>query len=330
MFNSKIILITGGSGGIGKTTAILFAQKGADIVITYKDNKDGADEVVNKIKELGQKAIAIQANLINENEAKKVVEKAIEEFGKIDVLVNNAGRYIDGDEWNGASDIWVKSLGQNLVSVMNISKYVVEIFQKQNSGVMINIASHLGIKGDMFSLSYSAAKAGVINITQSYAKLLSPFGRANSVSPGATNAGYWLIAPKEELEAKLASRPNHKSKLNCNTEIEEINFDLWWDKIIISDKDSLFSRGDIIKEIANKDGGAHIDKEKKLSDEYAKLTRQNSVGWKVDYGEEKEDLPDVHLFTIRQIAYEVIISLGKTFPYLSTQFEDYNKHINIQ
>ena len=210
MFKNKIILITGGSSGIGKTTALMFAQKGADIVITYKDNKEGADEVVNKIKELGQKAISIRADLINEDEAKKVVDKTIEEFSKIDALVNNAGRYIDGDEWNGTSDIWVKSLEQNLVSVMNVTKYVIEIFQKQNSGVIINIASHLGMKGNPFSLSYGAAKAGVINVTQAYAKLLSPFGRVNSVSPGATNAGYWLIAPKEELEAKLASRLNHK------------------------------------------------------------------------------------------------------------------------
>jgi 3-oxoacyl-[acyl-carrier protein] reductase len=210
MFKNKIILITGGSSGIGKITALMFAEKGADIVITYKDNKIGADEVINKIKEFGQKVIAIKADLINEIEAKNIVDKAIEEFGKIDVLVNNAGRYIDGDEWNGTSDIWVKSLEQNLVSVMNVSKYIIEVFQKQNSGVMINVASHLGTEGNPFSLSYGAAKAGVINITQAYAKLLSPFGRVNSVSPGATNAGYWLIAPKEELEAKLASRLNHK------------------------------------------------------------------------------------------------------------------------
>lgn len=210
MFNSKIVLITGGSSGIGKATALIFAKKSADIAITYKNNKTGADEVVKIIKELGQKAISIQADLINENEAKSVVSKVIEEFGKIDVLVNNAGRYIDGDEWNGVSDIWVKSLKQNLVSVMSVSKYVIEVFKKQNSGVMINVSSHMGSKGDPLSLSYAASKAGVINITQAYAKLLFPFGRANSVSPGATNAGYWLTAPKEEIEAKLASRSNHK------------------------------------------------------------------------------------------------------------------------
>jgi 3-oxoacyl-[acyl-carrier protein] reductase len=198
----KIVLITGGSSGIGKATALMFAKSGANIVFTYKTNKNEADEVVNEIESLGQKVIAIQANLINEIEAKKVVDETIKEFGKIDVLVNNAGRYISGDEWNGSSDIWVKSLQQNLVSVMNVSKYVIEIFQKQKSGVMINIASRYSTDGQPDSLAYSASKAGVVNITQAYAKLLAPFCRVNAISPSAVKAGYWLRASKEEVEAQ--------------------------------------------------------------------------------------------------------------------------------
>jgi len=210
MSNLKSVLITGGSSGIGETTALMFAQNGADIAITYKNNKDGAESVVEKAKKLGVSAITIQADLINENEAKNVVEKVVKEFGKIDVLVNNAGRYVDGDEWNGTSDTWVKSLQQNLVSMMNISKYVVEQFQKQKSGVMVNIASVHGIESQPDAISYAAAKAGVINITQTYAKLLSHFGRANSVSPDSTRAGYWLTAPKNELKERIESMQSHK------------------------------------------------------------------------------------------------------------------------
>ena len=210
MFKNKNILITGGSSGIGEATALMFAQNGADIAITYRSNKEGANEVVKKIKKLGRKAIAIQANLINEGEAKNVVSETLKEFGKIDILVNNAGRYIDGDEWNGSSDIWLESLQQNLLSMMNVSKYVIEIFQKQNKGIMVNIASRHGLDGQYDAISYAAAKAGVINITQAYAKLLSPFGRANSISPSATNAGYWLTASKKEVEETLANKPSHK------------------------------------------------------------------------------------------------------------------------
>jgi len=203
MFKNKIILITGGSSGIGEATALLFAKNGADVALTYKSNKNGAEEVVKKIKELGCKAIAIRANLIKERQARKAVEKTVKEFGKIDILVNNAGRYIDGDEWNGTAKIWIKSLEQNLVSVMSVSKYVIGVFQRQKSGVMINVSSRYSFEGQYDSLSYAAAKAGVVNITQGYAKLLAQFGgRANAVSPSAVRAGYWLTAPKEELEKK--------------------------------------------------------------------------------------------------------------------------------
>jgi len=207
MFKDKVVLVTGGSSGIGMVTALLFAQKGADIAISYMDNKQGADDVVLKIKNLGRKAIAIKSDLAKDKDAKQLVERVIKDFKKIDVLVNNAGRYIDGDEWNMKSETWLKSLKQNLVSVMSVSKYVTEFFVKQRSGVIVNVSSKHGVFGHADSISYGAAKAGVINVTQSYSKLLSSFGgRANSVSPGAVMAGYWLTAPEDELKAKLAEK----------------------------------------------------------------------------------------------------------------------------
>lgn len=199
---NKIVIITGGSSGIGATTALLFAEQGANIVFTYKKNKKGSEQTKNKIKDLGVKVLTIKADLTSEKDAKKVVKETIKEFGRIDILVNNAGRYIDGDEWNGSSKIWIKSLEQNLVSMMSVSKYAIEVFQKQKSGVIINVASRHAKEGQFDAISYGAAKAGVVNITQAYAKLLAPFGRANSVSPTATRAGYWLTAPKEELKMK--------------------------------------------------------------------------------------------------------------------------------
>jgi len=210
MFKNKVVIVTGASSGIGAETALAFARKGANVVITYKENKTGADEISEKILALGSKTLVLQADLMLESDAKNVVEKTKQEFGKLDILVNNAGRYIDGDEWNGNADIWTKSLQQNLVSVMSMSKYVIEIFQQQKSGVIVNISSRYCADGQYDALAYAAAKAGVVNITQAYAKLLAPFGRANTVSPGAVNTGYWLRAPKEELEKNLANIPSGK------------------------------------------------------------------------------------------------------------------------
>lgn len=210
MFKDKVVVVTGASSGIGKETALMFAKEGANVVITYKENAAGAKEVAEQITALGSRALVVQADLINESEAKNVIEKTTQEFGRLDVLVNNAGRYIDGDEWNGTAEIWTKSLLQNLVSVMNMSKYAIEIFQEQKSGVIVSIAGRYSLDGQYDALAYAAAKAGVANVTQAYAKLLAPFGRANAVSPGAVNTGYWLTAPKEELEKNLVNIPSGK------------------------------------------------------------------------------------------------------------------------
>lgn len=206
----KVVLITGGSSGIGAETAKLFAEDGYSVAISYNTNKEGANKVVAEITENGGTAISFQAELSTEESAKQLVEFVHKEFGRIDVLVNNAGRYIDGDEWDGTVDTWMQTLAQNLVSVMNVSKYCIPIFEKQQSGVMVNVGSRLGLSGSHEELAYGASKAGVVNITQGYAKLLAPYGRANSVSPGAVNTGYWLTAPKDELEETLAHKPLKK------------------------------------------------------------------------------------------------------------------------
>lgn len=202
----KTVLITGGSSGIGAETAKLFAEGGYNVALIYNTNKEGADNVVSEITAKGIKAVAFQVELSKEESAEQLVGAVHKEFGQIEVLINNAGKYVNGDEWDGTEEIWSQTLAQDLISVMNVSKYVIQIFQKQQSGVMVNVASRLGLSGSHEELAYGAAKAGVINITQGYAKLLAPYWRANSVSPGAVNTGYWLTAPKEELEATLANK----------------------------------------------------------------------------------------------------------------------------
>lgn len=200
---NKVALITGGSSGIGQATALLFAKEGANIVISFKENKKGAESAVVELEKLGIEALAIQADLSKDSDAKELVEKTVEKFGQLDILVNNAGRYIDGDEWDGTADIWEESLKQSLISVMSTSKYATKVMQKQKSGVIVNVASRHSLFGQYDALAYAAAKAGVANITQASAKLLAPWGRANAVSPGAVRAGYWISAPREELEESI-------------------------------------------------------------------------------------------------------------------------------
>ena len=203
LLKDKIVLITVASSGVGMATALLCAIEGASIAFSYKQNKEGAEEVCKKLEKLGAKCSAFQADLSNDAEAKELVEKTLKQFGRIDVLVNNAGRYIGGDEWDGKSEVWHQSLGQSLVSVMSVSKYAIKHMQEKQLGVLVNVASRHSLFGQMDAISYASSKAGVVNITQAYAKLMAPWGRANAVSPGAVRAGYWKTAPQDELNENI-------------------------------------------------------------------------------------------------------------------------------
>jgi 3-oxoacyl-[acyl-carrier protein] reductase len=205
-FQNKVVLITGSSKGIGKATAILFAKEGAKVIINYSKSEKEANETLLQVKKLTD-AIVVKCDVSDEKQVEKMIKTIVQKFGRIDILVNNAGYYFDGDEWNGTSDIWEKTLKTNLISVMNVSKYVAQIFQKQKSGIIVNVSSSYSIRGHYESLTYAASKAGVVNVTQAYARLLSPYGRANAVSPRAVRAGYWLRAPKEELKETIAISP---------------------------------------------------------------------------------------------------------------------------
>lgn len=206
---NKVAIITGSSKGIGKATALLFAKEGAKVVVNYSKSKKEADEVVSQINKISE-AIAIKSDVSEEKQAKELISKTIDKFGKLDILVNNVGKYIDGDEWDGNSKVWKETLNHNLISAMNTSKYAIKIFQKQKSGVIVNISSRHSLSGSYEELAYAVSKSGIVSITQAYSKLLAPFGRANAVSPGATNAGYWLRAPKDELDAAISKMPNKK------------------------------------------------------------------------------------------------------------------------
>lgn len=199
MFKDNVVLVTGSSKGIGKATALSFAKEGAKVVVNYLKSKKEAEEVVTEIKKTTD-AISIKCDVSDEKQVKKMIATIMQKFGKLDILVNNVGNYIDGDEWNGSSEVWERTLKEDLISAMNTSKYAAEIFLKQKNGVIINVASRYSISGHYDAFAYAASKAGLVSITQSYAKLLAPNGRANAVSPWPVRAGYWLRASPEEFE----------------------------------------------------------------------------------------------------------------------------------
>jgi len=181
----QVVLITGGSRGIGAAATIMFAKAGTNVAITYQKNKKAADLVVKEIKQIGTKAIAIQGDVAKASDCKTIVSKTFQKFKRIDILVNNAGVWTDGPVGQMSEKIWDETINANLKGTFNMCKAVVPIMQKQKYGRIINISSTAGQRGEAFHSHYAASKGGIIAFTKSLGAELIPDGVwVNCVAPG--------------------------------------------------------------------------------------------------------------------------------------------------
>lgn len=185
MLEGKVALITGASRGIGKATAIKFAENGAAVIVNYHESKVAADSLVEQIESMGGKALAVKADVKNYNELKEMFNTIKERFGRLDILVNNAGVLKDGLIMMTSENDWENIINTNLKGVFNSIQIASKIMMKQGGGRIINVSSIVGTHGNAGQVVYSASKAGVIGITKSAAKELAPYGiSVNCVAPG--------------------------------------------------------------------------------------------------------------------------------------------------
>lgn len=185
LLEGKVALITGGSRGIGRATALLLAEQGADIVINYAGNKKAADEVCEAVKSIGRKVLAIQADVSKSDDVQKMVDEVVKEFSRIDILVNNAGITKDGLLMRMKDEDWSSVIDINLTGVYNCSKAVTKPMMKQRSGSIINMSSVVGVNGNVGQANYAAAKAGIIGFSKALAKELASRNiRVNAIAPG--------------------------------------------------------------------------------------------------------------------------------------------------
>lgn len=199
---NKVALITGSNRGMGKAIALLSAKEGAKVVINYIDFKEKADEVVNEIINSGSDAIAIQADVSNEEQVKNLINKAVEKFGSIDILINNAGIVFD-IPWNEKTvEQWQQTLGTNLIGMFLVCKYAVPHINE--GGRIINTSSTNGIYSTyQDSMDYDASKAGVISITRNLAEELAPKILVNSIAPGWVDTDMNKYLPKEVIQSEI-------------------------------------------------------------------------------------------------------------------------------
>jgi 3-oxoacyl-[acyl-carrier protein] reductase len=181
----RAAVVTGGGRGIGRGICLAFAKEGADVVVNYASKDQPAQEVVEMIKKMGRKAVAIKGNVAVKTEAEKIIQKAIENFGKIDILVNNAGvskpnmlYKMTEEQWNEVIDIQLKG---PFLCIQAAAKYMME----RKSGKIINVTSSAGLWGTKGQINYSSAKGGIVALTKSAARELAGYGiTVNVVQPG--------------------------------------------------------------------------------------------------------------------------------------------------
>ena len=186
--SEKLSLVTGGSRGIGKACAIELAKAGYDVVINYAGNVEAANKTVEEIKALGVDSAAYKFDVSNAEQVNAGIAEIVEKYGRIDVLVNNAGITRDGLFMRMSEENWNAVINTNLSSAFYVSQPVVKVMMKQRSGAIVNMASVVGVSGNAGQANYSAAKAGLIGLTKTLAKELGSRGiRVNAVAPGFIN-----------------------------------------------------------------------------------------------------------------------------------------------
>lgn len=185
MLRGKTALVTGASRGIGRDIALTLAEAGADVAVNYAGSEAKAEEVVDKIKAMGRRAFAVQANVASYKEVEAMVKRVTETFGRLDILVNNAGITRDNLLMRMKESEWDEVIETNLKGVFNGIKAVSRPMMRQRSGRIINLASVVGVAGNAGQANYTAAKAGVIGLTKTAAKELASRGiTVNAVAPG--------------------------------------------------------------------------------------------------------------------------------------------------
>ncbi|MEP0365576.1 MAG: 3-oxoacyl-[acyl-carrier-protein] reductase [Cyclobacteriaceae bacterium] len=185
LLEGKVALITGASKGIGRAVAIKYAQEGADVAFTYLSSVEKGEALTAELEAFGVKAKGYRSDASDFKAAHDLIEGVVADFGKLDILINNAGITRDNLLLRMTEEMWDEIMQVNLKSCFNTVKASSRMFMKQKSGSIINMSSVVGVKGNAGQANYAASKAGIIGFTKSIALELGSRGiRCNAIAPG--------------------------------------------------------------------------------------------------------------------------------------------------
>ncbi len=243
MGERKVALITGGTRGIGKEIAMELARNGFDIAANYRTKTDDMDEMQKQIETEGARCFFVQADVANFDSCKQMVETVEKEFGKIDVLVNNAGITKDGLIMRMKQEDFEAVIDVNLVGTFNVTKHAIPYMMKRHSGRIINISSVVGIAGNAGQTNYSASKAGIIGFTKSLAKEVASRNiLVNAVAPGFIDTDMTKVLSDNVKEGIYAQIP--LKRMGSSNEVAKV-------VKFLAGEDSTYITGQVL----NVDGG---------------------------------------------------------------------------
>ncbi|MEZ4912223.1 MAG: 3-oxoacyl-[acyl-carrier-protein] reductase [Saprospiraceae bacterium] len=217
----KVAIVTGGSAGLGKATMMKFAQEGA-IVINWDINTERGEALVAELSELGVKTEFYQVNTSDKVSVQSAADEVIKNFGRIDILVNNAGITRDATLLKMSDEQWQQVIDINLSGVYNCTRVIAPYMVQNGFGRIISISSVVGLYGNFGQTNYAAAKAGVIAMTQTWAKELGRKGvHANAVAPGFIHTEILNAMPEDVLEKMRSKVP--LQRLGTPEDIANVN-----------------------------------------------------------------------------------------------------------
>jgi len=208
----KVALVTGASRGMGAATARLLAANGAAVGVNYVTRPAAAEQVVKDIQRAGARAIAIQADVSDREQVQRMVDRALAEFGRLDVLINNAGGPAPGTIETVTEETWRKAIAVHLDGPFYCTRAAIPHMKKNGQGAIVNMASVAGLRGCQGNVAYQMVKCGIIAFTRGCARDLADYNiRVNCVSPGIIRTDFHAAMTEEQKKYNLAHRiPLHR------------------------------------------------------------------------------------------------------------------------
>ncbi|WP_347941995.1 3-oxoacyl-[acyl-carrier-protein] reductase [Peribacillus simplex] len=206
----KVAIITGASGAIGEATAKKFAMEGAKLVLVDLNIED-IQQTAATIQEIGGETIGIPVDVTNREKVEQLMNKTMDHYGRVDIVINNAGITQDAQLVNMTEEQWNSVIDVNLKGVFNIAQAAAKVMKEQNSGVIINASSVVGTYGNFGQSNYAASKWGVNGLTKTWAKELGKYGiRVNAIAPGFISTPMVKKMPEKVLEMMKKKSPLNK------------------------------------------------------------------------------------------------------------------------